>query len=346
MHLDEASGNSHDAQPVAGRRVLVVGATGYIGRIVTRELVNRGCQTVCFVRERSGVGAAHGIDEARQRLAGAELRFGDVCDVQSVQRDGFRGEHFDAVVSCLATRTGGVEDAWRIEYEAAHNVLTAAQALGVRQFVLLSAICVQKPRLAFQHAKLAFEQALMASPLTWSIIRPTAFFKSLSGQLTAVSRGKPYVMFGDGELTACKPISERDLACFMVECLSDPARWNRILPIGGPGPALSPRQQGDLLFELTGRTPRFRRVPLRLFDLIIATLAGLSRVIPALADKAEFARIGRYYASESMLLWNPDTGEYDAANTPSFGHDTLREFYARALREGLAEQQLGDHSMF
>lgn len=42
----------------------------------------------------------------------------------------------------------------------------------------------------------------------------------------------PYVMFGDGELTACKPIGEVDLANFIIECLNDPAKENQTLPIG------------------------------------------------------------------------------------------------------------------
>jgi len=54
---------------------------------------------------------------------------------------------------------------------------------GADQFVLLSAICVQKPTLTFQAAKLKFEEALMASGLKYSIVRPTAFFKSLGGQV-------------------------------------------------------------------------------------------------------------------------------------------------------------------
>ena len=64
------------------------------------------------------------------------------------------------------------------------------------QMVLLSAICVQKPLLAFQHAKLAFEKHLIKSGLTYSIVRPTAFFKSLSGQVERVRRGKPFLIFG------------------------------------------------------------------------------------------------------------------------------------------------------
>jgi divinyl chlorophyllide a 8-vinyl-reductase len=84
----------------------------------------------------------------------------------------------------------------------------------------------------------------MASPLRWSIVRPTAFFKSLSGQIARVQAGKPFLLFGDGALTACKPISDRDLGDYIAGCLSDPDRWNRILPIGGPGPALDPARAG------------------------------------------------------------------------------------------------------
>jgi hypothetical protein len=51
-------------------------------------------------------------------------------------------------------------------------------------------------------------------------VRPTAFFKSLAGQIELVKTGKPYVMFGDGNLASCKPISEQDLARFMADCIT------------------------------------------------------------------------------------------------------------------------------
>ena len=47
--------------------------------------------------------------------------------------------------------------------------------------------------------------------------------------------GKPYVMFGDGQLASCKPISEADLASFMADCVEDPKKANQMLPIGGRG---------------------------------------------------------------------------------------------------------------
>lgn len=50
--------------------------------------------------------------------------------------------------------------------------------------MLLSAICVQKPLLEFQRAKLKFEKELVeAGDINYSIVRPTAFFKSLAGQV-------------------------------------------------------------------------------------------------------------------------------------------------------------------
>jgi len=268
-----------------------------------------------------------------------------VTDPAALARDGIREERFDALVSCLASRTGSPRDAWAIDHKAHSDALAAAREAGVTQVVLLSAICVQKPLLEFQKAKLAFERELAGSGLAYSIVRPTAFFKSLSGQVERVRQGKPFLLFGDGQLTACKPISDDDLGAYLADCLDDESRRNRILPIGGPGPAITPREQGEELFRLLGRPPRFRAVPVAMMDAIIAVLGALGRVSPRLRDKAEFARIGRYYATESMLVMNPETGRYDADSTPETGTETLFDYYARLAR-GEERVDLGEHAVF
>jgi divinyl chlorophyllide a 8-vinyl-reductase len=321
-----------------------LGATGTIGRAAVTALVRRGHEVVCFVRPREG--DCGGEAPARGGLCeGATLRFVDVTCPIALRRDGFRGERFDALVSCLASRNGAPKDAWGIDYQAHVHALGAAREAGVSQMVLLSAICVQKPLLAFQHAKLAFEKVLIESGITYSIVRPTAFFKSLSGQIDRLQRGKSFLLFGNGELTACKPISDGDLAQFLAECLDEESRHNRILPIGGPGEAITPKQQGEHLFALLGRKPQFSHVPVALLDTIVFVLAGLGRIVPSLAEKAELARIGRYYATESMLVLDPATGRYDAASTPSAGSETLFDFYARLI-SGEASSERGDHAVF
>ena len=327
------------------RRVLVLGGTGTIGRATVRALVSRGHEVVCFVRRGAAVGNASGRQDPAQLLPGAAVRFADVTDPSSLARDGFRGEPFDALVSCLASRTGLPDDAWAIDYEAHVGALHASKAAGVTQVVLLSAICVQKPVLGFQHAKLAFERVLIESGLDYTIVRPTAYFKSLSGQLDRLKRGKPFLVFNDGTLTACKPISDDDLGNFLADCLDKEDRRNRVLPIGGPGEAITPKAQGERLFALLGREPRFTHVPTMLLDVVIAVLAELGRLSPALAAKAELARIGRYYATESMLVLDPATGRYDASATPSTGTETLFDYYDRLVR-GETVVERGDHAVF
>jgi divinyl chlorophyllide a 8-vinyl-reductase len=269
----------------------------------------------------------------------------DSTDTASVSRDGFAGERFDAVVSCMASRTGAPKDAWAIDHFAHLNVLDAARQSGVVHFVLVSAICVQKPLLAFQQAKLAFEAALIKSGLRYSIVRPTAFFKSLSGQIERVRRGRRFLIFGDGTLTACKPISDDDLADYIAGCLEEESRWNCILPIGGPGEAVTPRQQGEALFALLGQPPRFQSVPVALLDVIIGGLGALGLIVPSVNKKAELARIGRYYATESMLVLDPQTGRYSATATPSTGTQTLFDFY-RSVLAGADAPERGDHAVF
>jgi divinyl chlorophyllide a 8-vinyl-reductase len=118
-----------------------------------------------------------------------------------------------------------------------------------------------------------------------------------------------------------------------------------VLSIGGPGAAITPRQQGEHLFALLGRLPRFRQVPVAMLDAIIGVLGAAGHIVPSLADKAELARIGRYYATESMLVLDPATGRYDADATPSTGTETLFDFYA-GLVSGAVAPERGDHAVF
>lgn len=307
--------------------VAIYGATGTAGRATAIALRDAGHTVTAFGRR----------DPAIDGIAFRATSLTDTAALTALKPD--------AVISCLASRSGLPADAWAIDHDANQTLLNAAHTAGTRHFILLSAICVQKPRLAFQHAKLAFEQSLITSGLTYSIFRPTAFFKSLSGQFDRIKRGKPYLMFGDGRLTACTPISDADLGRFITSCLTDPTRQNAVLPIGGPGPALTPFDMGTALFDALNLPPKFKRVSPRVITGIAAALDIGGRVSSRLAIKAELARIGHYYATESMLLWDASQGRYDAAATPAFGTETLPDYY-RALADGTAQPERGDHAVF
>ncbi len=324
---------------IAKKRVLLLGATGTIGAATLRELVKIGHDVVCVLRPDSpGVCAVAGPGKVTERHA-------DVTRKGALAADGFQGEAFDAVISCMASRTGMAREAWAVDHDAHVLALRAAKSAGVAHFVLLSAICVQQPKLEFQKAKLAFEARLRESGLRYSIVRPTAFFKSLSGQVARVKAGKPFLVFGDGALTACKPISDRDLGAFIAGCLSAPDRWDRILPIGGPGPAITPRVQAEILFGLLGRTPEIRHVPVGMMNAIIAALSVAGVLSSRMRDKAELAQIGHFYGTHSMLVWDGESGVYSADDTPETGQDRLEDFYERLLA-GDIQVDLGDHAVF
>lgn len=218
-----------------------------------------------------------------------------------------------------------------IDYEATKNCMEEARRAGASHFVLLSAICVQKPLLEFQRAKLKFEKELQQSKdMTYSIVRPTAFFKSLAGQVESVKKGGPYVYFGDGELCACKPISEKDLASFIANCIVDPDKINQMLPIGGPGKAYTPKEQAALLFRLLKQEPKCLGVPIGLMDGIIGIFDFLARYFPSLEDPAEFGKIGKCPLNQTMCRLHSDGWHrlyreilryrVNARVRPGFGH--------------------------
>ena len=199
---------------------------------------------------------------------------------------------------------------------------------------LLSAICVQKPLLEFQRAKLRLEEAITSqSDVTYSIVRPTAFFKSLAGQVSIVKGGNPYVMFGDGQICKANAISEADLAIVMADCITNKDRWNKILPVGGPGKPVTPLEQSQILFDLFGLQPKYIKVPIAVFDVIVSAIEFMSKFFPSLVDTAEFAKIGRYYATEDMVA-------------PSYGTTTLKDFFEDVAKNGLQGQELGDQAVF
>jgi len=317
-----------------GKTAVIAGATGYIGKSVVRESVRQGYKTIALVRDKSKVSDKMGKALYGQFFEGADVVECDVTNPEQLTKTLEKikseqgGDNIDAVISCLASRSGIKKDAYAIDYQASKNCLDSGIATGARHFVLLSAFCCKNPWLQFQQAKLKFEADLEGqSTMTYSIVRPTAFFKSVSGQLEVVQSGAPFVMFGDGEVTRCNPIAEAELATYLVDSITNKARENKNINLGGPDEPLTMLKQGEMLFNAVGKEPNFLFAPLFLFDVIIDSLQWISDTFDseAFENFAETGRIGKYYAVEDMLTTEPDE---------KFGTITLQEHYDRIAVEG------------
>ena len=303
------------------KSVIVAGATGYIGRAVVATALARGYLVYAMVRcEKSAAFPEH------PNLSVLQSKFSPITG-WNIQLP-----NADAIISCLASRTGTPKDAHLVDYQMNAGLLKLMRPLIGTRFILLSAICVQKPRLAFQFEKLRFENTLHTSGQPYSIVRPTAYFKSLSGQIARIRKGKSFLCFGDGTQTACTPISERDLAGYLIDCVTLPERHNKILPIGGPHPAITPVDQANLIFDAFGKTPKIKYVSPKIFDIFRAVLAPLAPFSEWARNKRELMKIGQYYATESMLVWNSDQEIYDIAATPQAGSDHLGDHFTNIAR--------------
>ena len=296
-------------------KIFVAGSTGYIGKNVVKHALDNGFDVVTAKRH-----SDNKPGQLNKKLKVIKISNNDnnwIADLEKV----------DVIISCLASRTGEPKDAHLVDYKLNCLLLEKAKALKCSQFILLSAICVQKPRLAFQFEKLAFEEELKKSGLNFSIVRPTAYFKSLSGQIENIKKGKPYVYFGDGQITQCNPISEKDLSLYILSCIKDKTKWRKILPIGGPKQSITPKDIGKILFEIFEVSPKYKSFPTKLLDAIRLLLLIISPFSNWAKNKSELIKIAKYYATESMLIWDEKKECYDANMTPSTGKDTLRDYF-------------------
>ena len=317
---------------LANTKVLLLGYTGYIGTTLANVLLEKNIQIVCPVRNE------------RAFKKKENIVFVNMSQIESfIETSKVKPT---TVISCIASRKGGITDSWDVEYTLNKFFLNLCKRVGINRFILLSAICVQKPTLEFQKAKLAFETLLKNSTLEYEIIRPTAFFKSLSGQIDRVKKGKSFIVFGNGELTTCKPISARDLSEFIIGFVLRKRAENKIHLVGGPGPPISPKNQAELLFKLSKNEKKITRISPSLFLVIIYVLMPLSKISKKIQDFREFLKIAYYYATESMLFWDEKNHAYSSDKTPEFGKDTLEDYYKKILDKDIVYKELKDQKLF
>lgn len=284
--------------------VLIVGATGYIGQAVVAESVRQGYKVIAVARSK----------KSDCRFDGAELVLADVGDAASMAKVFDR--KIDVVISCLACRSGLPKDFDDIDYKATLNVLNAALAAGTQKFILLSAICVRKPELPLQLAKLKMEDELMRSGIDYTIVRPTAYFWVFDSQTRRIAAGQPGFVVGTGNQARHNPIAREDLAEFMVSSIGDDERRNRVFVIGGPEVPeniLSHRESLEMIFKVVGRQPRIYSVPDWAYMALVRITGFIGLFTRRVAVFSAFLNVVHYYLVNDM-------------RAPGYGSTTLRQY--------------------
>lgn len=274
-------------------RVLVVGASGTLGREVLREVARRGAWVRGTSRDLARVPPEANHAVAAELLHPASLR----AACQGV----------DAVV--LAAGASPVDLSLRVDRRGfrgvdtagAQNLAEAAASAGVRRIVYVSvAGSPEVDRLGYVAAHREAEEILLQSGVETAIVRPTGFFAAFRSYLPLARLGVMPVLGRDARTN---PIHETDLAEIVADALDS---HERITEVGGPE-VLSRGDIARLAFAAVGTTPRFVPVPAgiarfnaRVVGLLDKRLAEVVRFVAAIhehdvvAPAHGFLRLGPY----------------------------------------------------
>jgi uncharacterized protein YbjT (DUF2867 family) len=233
--------------------ILVVGATGVLGGMITGRLLDQGEQVRALVRQPSHAQSL----EAR----GVETVTGDLKDAGSLER-ACQGVEVVITTANSAAR-GGDDNPQTVEDQGNCNLIDAARAAGVRHFVFTSALGADlNSPVPFVHGKAVAEQYLKDSGLTYTILEPNMFVEIWCPNIVGrpLLAGQPVTLVGEGNRKHSM-ISMQDVASFAVAAIGNNRSRNRTLVLGGPE-AVSWHDVIAVYERLLGRRIEVRFVPI------------------------------------------------------------------------------------
>jgi uncharacterized protein YbjT (DUF2867 family) len=208
-------------------KILVTGATGFVGPAIVRALVDAG-HTVRVLEREPGRSAS---------LPNQEAAVGDVTDPASLRH---AAEGQDVVVHLVALLAGRPEEFQRVMEQGTRDLVAAAKDAGVRRFVLMSALGTDeetKDLVPYYHAKWDMEQTAKESGLEHVIFRPSFIFGPDGGalqQFARIAKLAPVTPIVGPGTQRIQPIWIDDLAAYFAAGVEKPDAANRRFELGGP----------------------------------------------------------------------------------------------------------------
>lgn len=257
------------AQDLADKLVVVIGGSGFVGRHLAQELLNRGARLRVVSRNPERAAALKPLGNLGQvQLLRADLtRTGTLPQVLAGA---------DAVVNLAGTFAGDLD---AVMGRGAGELAAAAKAAGARAFVQVSAIGADpEGATAYARAKAAGEAAVLAAFPGATVLRPSVLFgpdDNFVNIFAGLSASLPALpVFGPS--AKLQPLLVDDLALAICAALEAPAaHGGKTYELGGPE-VITMGELNRRVAHAAGRAPVFLELP----DAASAAFATLTGWLP------------------------------------------------------------------
>jgi uncharacterized protein YbjT (DUF2867 family) len=300
--------------------LLVVGATGTLGRQIARRALDEGYQVRCLVRSFKRA--------AFLKEWGAELVRGNLCDPETLPAA------FDGVTAVIDAATARATDSLsikQVDWQGKLALMEAAKSAGVQRYIFFSILDAEKyPDVPLMEIKRCNEAALAASGLNYTILRLAGFMQGLIGQY-AIPILDNQAVWMTGEVVPIAYMNTQDIAKFAIRALSVPETENKTFPVVGTR-AWSGDEIVALCNRLAGKEAKIIRSPLSL----LRTVRKIARFFQwswNVADRLAFVEV--------LASGKPLTASMDEVY-PVFGLDPketttlegyLQEYFSRIMKK-------------
>ncbi len=277
----------------AGKRILVIGATGQLGGAVARRLLGTGHLVRALGRNPQKLAALEAL--------GAEITAGDLLDANCVMNV---CADVDQILTTANNAMGtGAASPNRVDLRAYKNVCRAAREHRISRIVHVSAQDTggASSPVDFFRVKHQVDELICGSRVPWVLLAPTVFMETWIETLIgdAVRKGKPVMLFGDGTSRA-NFIAIDDVAEFALRILDDPTITNEVIDVGGPS-VCSFAEVTTLIERRLGAPAKRRHMPVPLLRAGSVVLRPFSEIGARLMAMGYFTAT----STNAFTNWQP-----------------------------------------
>lgn len=253
------------AHPQARRKVLVVGATGFLGAKILRQLAQDATVTLRAMSRRGAPEDAHAL---------VEWVRGDLMEPASLDA---ALKDVDVVVS---SANGYMKETIEADFQGNKNLIDAAARAGVKRFVFLSIVaCDAATDVPHFHAKKVAEDLIKASGLPYVFVRAPAFLDQSTDYVADGVKAGRYYAVGD-KTTQWSYVVTDDVACAVAKAATYPSEEiaHQTIDLGWRDGARSQNEMAELITQITGKPLSRWVVPWGVLRLLVRLVKPFSEL--------------------------------------------------------------------